>query len=312
MTLLALAPSLASAHGGTGGDGGLAPCHILCVNRAGRAEGEHGDAIPRERWSLHVDALSIVPQGQWTSAGYTARPAGSTAFAAELVPTLTYRANRWLSISGGMPQEFNHSRGVVIPTMLPAEGSHSEVAPGRLWAAAHARIAVPDDWQATPIVGAGYGFSSSKGTSDIRDNLPTIPQVGIEGLGIGSDDLYLTGRLVTRSAGPWEASVGLEGRLHMLPKWQKIFGTTAAYDLYVGRHVGHDWTVGVHAGGFNTILTAVGVEERSLLEIAPVVSRPVARNVRLSAGYDTVVPGRTLNENALQFQGPIAGVDVTF
>src|SRR5207248_2543484 len=102
-------------------------------------------------------------------------------------------------------------------------------------------------------------------------NFDTIPEVGIEGLGIGSDDLYLNGRLISRASGPWEATVGLEGRLHMLPKWQKIYGTTVAYDLWIGRRVSPDWTVGIRAGGFNTILPTVGVEERSLLELAPAI-----------------------------------------
>ena len=298
-----------------GGGGGLEPCHVLCVNAPGRQEHATRDAVdPKRRWNLHVDVLSIVPTGNYADDGSFRRaPSGSSAIAFETLPTLSYRASDRVTVDGGWSLEVNHASHVVIPTMLPTtDASHTEVAPGRLWGAVHWKAPAPDDWPTTPWLGIGYAFSERDGTSDVRPNLATVPAVGIEALGIGSDDVYATAQLVSRSSGAWESSIGLETRVHMLPKWQHFFGVTTGYSVWVARRVGPAWTLGVETAGFETLLPGIGVEQRSMLNVAPMLVRQASPQLRVGLGTAFVAPGTTLNQNALQSGGPIASVDWTF
>jgi hypothetical protein len=249
-----------------------------------------------------VEVVGISPLGAYAGGEYRPLAKGAEGSALQVLPSLTWRPRDGLAFTVAWPQEINRSNGVVLPSLHPQDGRFSETAPGRL--SAHGRLRLPDaGWAARPWVGLGYALSDPIGTDDIRDSIDEIPEQGLEALGAGTDDAFATFELVAAERGPWQFGTGLEGRIHTLPRFRRIYGTTVAWHGYGSRALGAGWSADLRLSGFRTIVTAVSESQANALIVRPSITRELRRGTRLSAGVSSEVPGVSANENSLRTIG---------
>ena len=280
---------------------GEEPCHLLCVTESGRTEGLALESSRPQRVWLRVQTAYLDPLGAYTVGRYEPRPAGSRAWAVQVLPSLAWSPRPDVAFVLGFPWEYNRAHGTVLPTLLPSKEGQVELAPGRLSVSAHKRVAT--DWPSTLWVGAGYALSDPIGTVAVRDSVETVPETAIEALGVGTDDVWLSARIYPEMPAGWVVMLGAEGRVNMLPRYQRVYGTTGSYAAWVGRELGPVWTVGVRAAGYRTLVQAADLQQVAFMTITPTVTRDIGSNVRLSAGILGSVPGSSLNENTLQTVG---------
>ncbi len=286
------------------------PCHLLCVNDAGRTEAPaRGERPPGGRFLVRVSTAYLEPIGIYAERRYLARPPGSRAFAVQVVPSVTWLPRRDLAVTAGGSVEHNRSRGVVLPTLLPRDEPHAETAPGRPFISIRTLLAPSAG--AEPWIGLGYALSDPIGTVAVEESLRTTPQTGVEALGVGTDDLYVTGELFARPRPGWEASTRGELRLHALPRGERLYATTVAYGAWLGRELDPAWTVGLLAGGYRTIFHTLPIQQATVLAVTPTVSRRIGRS-RISIGVGGTLPGAALNRNALRIVTMQAAVDAAF
>lgn len=110
---------------------GTEPCHLLCVNGAGRTDPL--ERVPSEppRFWFRLNTVGLAPLGLYTSDRYQAISRRGEAYALQAIPSVTWRARDGLLVTTTLPVEYNRSRGVVLPTLLYVGKSNQEVAPGR-------------------------------------------------------------------------------------------------------------------------------------------------------------------------------------
>lgn len=296
--LVLLLPTTARAD-----DGGfeVEKCHLLCTTESGRVatsprpeDGTGFDAI--------VELVGISPVGAYAGGQYRPMAKGTEASALQILPSLTWRPRDGVALTIAWPWETNRSRGVVLPSLHPQDASYSETAPGRILA--HARVRLPDDgWAARPWVGVGYALSDPIGTDDVREAIDVIPEIGLEALGAGTDDAFVTFELVSPRAGPRRYEIGVEGRLHALPRFERLHGVTAAWHVRGERELGAGWAAELRASGFRTTVVAVGESQSNALILKPAISKSFRRGAKVSAGFSTEVPGTVANENAIRTYG---------
>ncbi len=299
---LLLLPVLARASGDP-----YQQCHLLCTVEAGRTETRNSQPA-----GLHgvwrIETIGLTPLGAYFDGRYSPMPRRGGAVGVEVLPSIAIALHRDVLLQVSFPIEWNSSWNVILPSLVPAPGRHKEIAPGRLAASLQARLPVPDDWQAVPWIGLGYALSQSIGTTDIATPVRRDPGLALDGLGIGTNDLYLMTDFISRpDPSGWEATAGVEGRLHALPHLERAYGYTAAYHAWIGRRVAPGWTAGLRASGFRTILSVVDLDESSALILGPAIRRDLGARARVTAGFASPVPGPSLNQNSLQtFEARVA------
>ena len=279
---------------------GYEPCHLLCSNEAGRLEGR---SMPL--WHdvgllyLRVEPIWITPLGGYDSHRYRAIAGGASTQVVELLGAVVYRPLPWLGFRASMPWEYNHARGVALPTLHAVPRASSELAPAGIFASAHARLletAATATW-----LGAGYRLTSAVGTtelepSDVIDN----PDKGIEGLGTGTDDVYVIAEHELHPLRRWLFAGSLEWHMHMLPRWERVYATTTGYRLTVRRELGSVFHAGVRLSGFYTSIPRLDIAQTNAVVIAPSLGVHAGDALDLSLGVSSPLPGVLLNRNALQ------------
>jgi hypothetical protein len=284
---------------------GYAPCHLLCSTDAGRVESLSGRTPEKSAsFGFQLETIYLSPLGLYEDGRYVPRAGGSHVEVLQILPVFWWRPKSWLQLSAGIPWELNHARGVVLPTLHPVEGSSSEFAPGGLFLSVQGRLPLSsrqlDSW-----IGLGYKLSSSVGTVDVSGDVAEFPDKAVEGLGVGSDDLYFTLRnSYSPAAWPkWSFGASGELRLHMLPRWERLFATTAAYQVWAERALSSRWSASLGLSGYSSDLRTLDLTQRSLLILTPSVTRRLDRHASLSVGFSAEVPGTAINQNALQTLG---------
>jgi len=296
-----------TAYAGEGAPG-TEPCHLLCVNGAGRTGPNERLPAESSRFWVRLNTVGLAPLGLYTSTRYQSISRRGEAYAVQAIPSVTWRAREGLLVTATFPVEYNRSRGVVLPTLLYVGKSDQELAPGRFSMSMHARL--PAEQETAVWLGLGGAVSDDIGTIDVKDDVATVPETGIEALGVGTDDLFATAIFAPRSSLHWEASVALEGRVHILDN--RIYGTTSAYSLWLARSFAPTWSAGVRASGYRTILPITGVEQSVGLLVAPTAVHDVSETFRVSFGVASEVPGKAFNENSLQTVSVHTGIEVAF
>ena len=203
------------------------------------------------------------------------------------------------------PSELNYSTGVVIPTLHPVPGNQSEFAPNGILGSIYFRIPDASETGFESWAGLGYKLSKASGTLDVSDDLAANPDSAIEGLGAGTDDIYVLAHsiLTPESFPDWRLGAGLEIRFHMLPRFERFFGTTLDYQLWAERTIGLKWGTGLRLTGFYTGLRTLGISQYSAAIASPEIFYQASNQTRLTGAISGEVPGASLNHNVLQTVG---------
>jgi hypothetical protein len=289
---------------------GYEPCHLLCSNEAGRLEGRSLPDLPAANTlRLRMETIYVSPLGAYHAHSY-APIADSTVRVFELLTAVSYRPAAWLELRASMPWEYNHTRGVALPSLHVIDEPATELAPAGVFASAHVRLQRSDAVETW--LGLGYRLTSAAGTvalsaSDVAEN----PDKGLEGLGVGTDDIYLaaTHRLAPASWGPWSLSGGLEWHVHMLPRFERVYGTTTGYRVSVERELGSRWTIAARVAGFYTSLPRLDIAQVNALIVTPSIGYGLTQGLRVSTGLSSQMPGLAFNRNALQTVDVFVAVD---
>lgn len=301
----------AAAHGDTGYE----PCHLLCVLPSGRTGSRSSEAEPEAgKVTARFEVVSIEPQGRYERDKYVPLARGAQVTVVEFLPSLTYAPTPDWLVSGGWPWEYNKTTGVTLPTLHEVEGTHREVAGGGVWLAASHRFE-PVAEGTRPWAGAGYRFSGPQGTVDVGDELEAHPDKAIEALGVGSDDLY--GNVALELTGvSGDASrfwIGGEFRLHMLPRWQRLFATTSAYDLKFTQPMTEPLAASFRVSGFQTYIPSLNVLQSSLVIPAVGVIYTIGPSLSLDLATSTQLHGkRPMNQNSLRTVSLHFGTNISF
>lgn len=294
---LLIAGALAFADSG---ESGYEPCHLLCSNEAGRVEAPSSRGpLPLNQFGVRFETAFITPLGHYEDGKYIPMPVGAHAQAIEFLPLFWYRPTENLKFHLGIPWELNRATGVVLPTLHPNEGTTGEFAPAGIIAlSAHWRISSQESGPFESWVGIGYKLSSPQGTTDVSD-YREFPDKAVEGLGVGSDDLYFP---LSAEYGieKWKLGVGTELRFHMLPRWQRLYALTTAYQAWASYRVLEDWAVTLRFSGYYTALRTLGTSQLAGLIPLTEATWFVSSAVNLSFGLSGEIPGTTLNRNSLQ------------
>ncbi len=279
------------------------PCHLLCSNEAGRVEAR-SVVISKvlRRFSLRLETLYVSPRGHYEEGHYQSLPEGAAAHIFEFLPAVSYRPSDNLQFNAGIPWEYNSATNVVLPTLHPTEGTTHEFAPGGIFASIHWLIPTPTEWGLESWFGLGYRLSSPAGTVDVSRDIANFPDKAIEGLGAGTDDIYwvLRNYIFADEAKSWRLGVGAELRAHMLPRWQRLFATTVAYQLWIEHFLFPRWSVLLRVSGFYTNLRVLEITQRSALIMAPNLAYAATEDMTFAFGLSGEVPGTSLNANVLQ------------
>ena len=284
------------------------PCHFLCSTEAGRVEREDASGVGLAgRWSLKLETIYVRPTGHYEEHDFVPLADDAQVTVIEFLPTAGYWWTDEVLINAGLPYEINRARNVILPTLHPEEGETHENAAGGVWASINKRFQTALSASGVkglePWVGLGYRASSPIGTTDVADDLQTNPDTAIEGLGIGSDDFYTRVALAgASSTGEQLFWISFEERLHMLPRFKRIFGRTSSYAVsteipfpYVDR-----LALTAKLSGFRTVIIPLDVVQQSLL--LPSLGLMFRPNQDLSLGVagSGQVHGTAYNRNTLQ------------
>lgn len=283
-------------------------CHMLCSNEQGRTELRliPGNEIPTSfRWAFRLETAYITATGRYDFGNFNSREPDTSALALEFLPSLMFRLTPDIQLNFSIPFEVNHSNGVVIPSLHPVPGNHFEIAPGGILGSIQFRLSYPRSSEFDTWAGVGYKLSDPSGTDDISENLPAYPEATLDGLGSGSDDIYFMTRTTYApvSAPDWRFGAGLEFRIHMLPRFVRLFGTTLDYQLWAEKKIGPRFGTGLRLTGFRTGLMTLNISQFSSLIASPLVFFQISDETKITGTIFGEVPGAGLNDNVLQTLG---------
>ncbi len=273
-------------------------CHLLCTNEAGRTVSSNADPELFEHFLFRLETVPIRPLGGYDSRGYRRMRSGSTANAVELLPSVVWRPSRdWAAIAS-FPQEWNRSTGVVLPTLHAENGSRGELAPGRLSLQVAHRF---PGLRGAPWLGLGYALSDPIGTAPVRDDIAANPDLGLEALGIGTDDVFTTAdTAVFENATFGRVRAGGELRAHTLPRLGTLYGVTLGYHVALDRPISPRVDLGLRISGFRTEVVSQRTAQMNAIVATPTARLHVTEHASVALGVSTEVPGSWLNENSLQ------------
>lgn len=304
------APSRATAD-----DSVYDPCHLLCANEQGRSELRliPGNELPREfHYGYRVETTYLKPSGRYETNNFVPIAGNAKVDVIEVLPSLWYRPTPNYQFNFLIPLEWNQTENVVLPSLHPVPGRHTETNPGGILASAHMRLHFSEDPQFEAWGGVGYKLSKPSGTTDVSQDAGPHPDARIEALGVGSDDVYFVYRegYYPTQMPQWSFGMGTELRFHILPRFERWFGTTLDYQLWARRSLGSDWSASLRLSGFYTRVRSVAITQRSAFIFSPELGYRLNGQTDLIASVTGELPERSLNENVLQTWG--IGVSLVF
>lgn len=287
----------------------FAPCHVLCSVETNRHEASatrdaaEGQPVRDPIAGGRLELAFVHPVGRYAAGEYTPLAAGARVGILQILPSVWVRPVPWLQLGAGMPWEMNEAENVVLPALREEPGITREQAPGGIFASAQVRLPLPATLELEAWAGVGYRLSDPIGTVDVSGVLQEEPALAIEGLGAGTDDIYVRADARWRPVrlGGWTFGAGFELREHTMPRLRNHFATTFAGHLVAAHPLGDRWTLSGTLGGFVT-----WIEEPEIVQHNLAIARANATwrsDVGLDFGFGVgaVVPGPWLNENALLY-----------
>jgi hypothetical protein len=261
-----------------------------------------------------LDTVYVSPLGGYQADSFRPLEDGADVHVVQLLNGLWWRPAPWIQCNLGMPWEYNRASKVVLPTLHPSSEASEELEPGGIYASVVGRLPLGEEWNIETWVGVGYRLSAPVGTVDVSETLDTLPDKGVEALGVGSDDTYLLASALwkPRALPGWGWGVGGELRVHHLPRFETLFATTVSYRASAHRFLTPRWTASLHLSGFTTRLHTLGISQTNALIVTPQVRYAISDHLALSTGISTEVPGTALNANALQTLSVSLGVETAF
>ncbi len=311
LSTLSATSTAAAAHGDTSYE----PCLLLCALPSGRTGPRSSEAEPEAGTvTARLELVSVEPQGHYERDQYVPLARGAEVTAVLLLPSLTYAVTPDWLMSGGWPWEYNQSTGVTLPTLHEDDGDHRAVAGGGVWIATSHRF---DQVAAgtSPWAGVGYRFGGPQGRGDVEGEIEANPDAAIRALGVDADDLYgsLALELTGISGDHSRLWIGGEFRLHMLPRWRRLFATTSSYDLLFTQPMTEALAASFRLSGFQTYIPSLRVLQSSLGIPAVGVIYALSPSRSFDLSTSTQLHGkRPMNQNSLRTIDLRFGTNISF